>query len=182
MYAGFILINLEVLEILIDGILGQHRIFESPLGGFYPFLIGFFEVLGALTLVAVIVFLIRRNVLKVPRLNKPELAGWPKKDANIILYIEVVLMTMLLLMNSAEGALRIQQGQEGGFFVSQLFAPLLTGISPEGLHLMERVCWWGPYSGHLCFSQLSALFQALPHYSGFSGGLLHPPEAHGVNA
>ncbi len=150
-YAGFVLINLEVLEILIDGIFGQHRVFESPLGGFYPFLIGFFEVLGALTLVAVIVFLIRRNVLKVPRLNKPELAGWPKKDANTILYIEVVLMTMLLLMNSAEGALRIQEGREGGFFVSQLFAPALTGLSPASLHLLERVCWWGHILGIFAF-------------------------------
>ncbi len=150
-YAGFVLINLEVLEILIDGIFGSHRVFAGPLGGFYPFLIGFFEVLGALTLVAVIIFLIRRNVLKVPRLNKPELAGWPKKDANIILYIEVVLMTMLLLMNSAEGALQIQQGQEGGFFISQFFAPMLTGISPEGLHLLERVCWWGHILGIFAF-------------------------------
>ncbi len=150
-YAGFVLINIEVLEILLDGILGQHRIFESPLGGFYNVVIGFFEVLAVLTLVAVIVFLIRRNVLKVRRLNQPELNGFPKQDANTILYIEIVLMTMLLLMNSAEGALRIQAGTGNGFWVSQLFAPALTGLSTESLHLIERICWWGHILGIFAF-------------------------------
>lgn len=150
-YAGFVLINIEVLEILIDGIFGQHRVFERPLGGFYPVVIGFFEILGVLTLVAVIAFLIRRNVLKLRRLNQPELDGFPKQDANIILYIEVILMTMLLLMNSAEGALRLQEGTGNGFFVSQLFAPALTGLSPETLKLIERICWWGHILGIFAF-------------------------------
>lgn len=150
-YAGFVLINIEVLEILIDGMFGQHRVFERPLGGFYPVVIGFFEILGVLTLVAVIVFLIRRNVLKLRRLNQPELDGFPKQDANTILYIEIILMTMLLLMNSAEGALRIQEGTGNGFIISQLFAPMLTGLSPETLHLIERICWWGHILGIFAF-------------------------------
>ena len=106
-YAGFVLINIEVLEILIDGVFGRHRTFAPLLGDFYGWVIGFFEILAVLTLVAVIAFLVRRNVLKVKRLNQPELNGWPRKDANTILYIEVVLMTMLLLMNTAEGAIRM---------------------------------------------------------------------------
>jgi heterodisulfide reductase subunit C len=150
-YVGFVLINLEVLEILIDGIFGQHRVFERPFGGFYNVLIGFFEILAVLTLVAVISFLIRRNVMKLRRLNQVELEGFPKRDANTILYIEVVLMTMLLLMNSAEGALRIQEGQAGGFLISSLFAPALTGFSTDTLHWIERICWWGHILGIFAF-------------------------------
>ncbi len=150
-YAGFVLINLEVLEILVDGIFGQHRVFERPFGGFYNVLIGFFEILAVLTLVAVISFLVRRNVMKLRRFNQPELVGFPRRDANTILYVEVVLMTMLLLMNSAEGALRIQEGTGSGFVVSSLFAPLLTGLSAGTLHGIERVCWWGHILGIFAF-------------------------------
>jgi len=150
-YAGFILINIEVLEILIDGVFGQHRIFESPLGGFYNFIIGFFEILAVLTLVAVISFLIRRNVMKVPRLAMDELNGFPKKDANTILYIEVVLMFMLLLMNTAEGAVRIKEGTGSGFLISGLFAPMFASTSVETLHIIERVCWWGHILGIFAF-------------------------------
>ena len=116
-YAGFVLINIEVLEILIDGIFGTHRVLERPLGNFYPVVIGFFEVLAVLTLVAVITFLIRRNILKVGRLNMKELDGFPRTDANTILYIEIVLMLMLLTMNVAEGAARMKEGAGTGFVV-----------------------------------------------------------------
>lgn len=150
-YAGFVLINIEVLEILIDGIFGQHRIFEAPLGDFYGVVIGFFEVLALLTLTAVFAFLIRRNVLKVKRLNMSELDGFPKKDANNILYIEVVLMFMLLLMNTAEGAIRLQEGTGEGFLISGLFAPMFVGTRIETLHLIERVCWWGHILGIFAF-------------------------------
>ncbi|HQE11429.1 MAG TPA: (Fe-S)-binding protein [Flavipsychrobacter sp.] len=150
-YVGFILINIEVLEILIDGTLGTTRVLREPLGGFYDFLIGFFEVLAVLTLVAVISFLIRRNVLKVGRLNMAELDGFPRKDANTILYIEVVLMSMLLIMNAAEGAVMIQEGTGTGFFVSGLIAPLFSGMSIGTLHLIERICWWGHILGIFAF-------------------------------
>ncbi len=145
-YAGFVLINIEVLEILIDGTFGTERIFRSPLGPFYNWVIGFFEILAVLTLVAVIAFFVRRNVLKVPRLNMPELAGFPRRDANTILYIEIVLMTMLLVMNAAEGAMR-----GDGFLVSRLISPMFRGTSPEMLHVVQRVCWWGHILGILAF-------------------------------
>jgi len=151
-YAGFILINIEVLEILLDGILGKERLFQAPLGGFYNVVISFFEILAVLTLVAVIAFLIRRNVLKVKRLNQKELDGFPKKDANAILWTEVVLMSMLLTMNAAEGALRIKHGAPAGnFLISGLFAPALTGISDGALEVLQRLCWWGHIIGIFAF-------------------------------
>lgn len=90
-YVGFIIINIEVLEIIIDGLLGTHRIF-APLGSIYDFLIASFEILAFLVIVAVIVFWLRRNVVRIQRFFKPEMKGWPKNDANLILYIELVLM------------------------------------------------------------------------------------------
>lgn len=150
-YAGFILINIEVLEILIDGVFGTERIFQSPLGDFYNVVIGFFEILAVLTLIAVIAFLIRRNVMKVKRLNMKELDGFPRKDANTILYIEIVLMFMLLTMNSAEGAIRIKEGTGGGFLISNMLAPMFTGISINSLMIIQRVCWWGHILGILAF-------------------------------
>lgn len=151
-YIGFILINIEVLEIMIDGIFGTHRVLETPLGGFYPVVIGFFEILAVLTLVGVIAFLIRRNVLKVRRLNQHELDGWPRRDANTILWTEVVLMIMLLTMNAAEGAIHLKAGADhGGFLISSLFAPALSGISVGGLEVIERVCWWGHILGIFAF-------------------------------
>ena len=145
-YVGFILINIEVLEILIDGILGTERVFQAPLGQLYDWVIGFFEILAVLTLVGVITFLIRRNVLKVRRLNMAELNGFPKRDANTILYIEIVLMTMLLLMNAAEGVLR-----HHGFLVSSFLMPLFQNVNPGTLHIMQRVCWWGHIMGIFAF-------------------------------
>jgi heterodisulfide reductase subunit C len=150
-YVGFVLINIEVLEILVDGILGTHRILSSPLGGFYDFVIGFFEILAVLTLTAVIAFLIRRNVMKVRRLNMPELDGFPRRDANTILWTEVVLMTMLLTMNAAEGALRMKEGAGGGFLISGLLSPAFSGLSEGSLHVIERVCWWGHILGIFAF-------------------------------
>ena len=150
-YIGFVLINIEVLEILIDGIFGTERILREPLGGFYDFLIGFFEILGVLTLVSVIIFLIRRNILKVKRLSMAELDGFPKKDANTILYIEVVLMTMLLVMNSAEGAIMAKHGEGNGFLISQFIAPAFSGMSEQSLHILARVCWWGHILGIFAF-------------------------------
>src|SRR6476660_4302858 len=97
-YAGFIIINLELLEIIIDGLFGSHRVF-SFMGGFYSFLIGSFEILALLVLVAVITFLARRNIIKLKRFIHSDLKGWPKSDANYILYFEIVLMTLFLLMN-----------------------------------------------------------------------------------
>ncbi|MFT5020731.1 MAG: hypothetical protein ACI9CU_002132, partial [Polaribacter sp.] len=101
-YVGFVLINIEVLEILIDGLFGTHRIFAPLLGGLYTAAISFFEVLGVLVIIACVIFLWRRNVMKIGRFHSTEMKGWPFKDANYILIIEIVLMSALLIMNAAE--------------------------------------------------------------------------------
>ena len=145
-YAGFVLINIEVLEILIDGISGHERIFLQPLGPFYNWVIGFFEILAVLTLVAVITFLIRRNILKLRRFNMPELDGWPRKDANTILYIEIVLMTMLLIMNAAYSA---RLGHN--FLISSHLKGPFKDVNPHTLFIIERSCWWGHILGIFAF-------------------------------
>jgi heterodisulfide reductase subunit C len=153
-YVGFIIINLEVLEIIIDGLLGTHRIF-APLGNAYNILIGSFEVLALLVIVAVVVFWIRRNVIKLQRFIKPEMKGWPKKDANWILYIELILMLLFLTMNAADYQLQ-QLGtdhyvQAGSFPISQFFIPLFDGISTQSIILIERSAWWLHIVGILFF-------------------------------
>jgi len=154
-YAGFLLINIEVLEILIDGIFGTHRIFSS-LGGFYKGMIGFFEILALLVLVSCLIFLIRRNILKVRRFLNPEMKGWPKQDANYILYMEVAFMVALLMMNGADTSLQKlgseHYTQTGSFLVSgYLTQPFLSGMSESSLIIIERICWWFHIVGILFF-------------------------------
>lgn len=145
-YLGFIIINLEVLEIVIDGIFGTHRIFAEPLGGYYNFLIASFEILAILTLLACVVFLIRRNVLKIKRFGFREMLGWPKTDANIILIVEVLLMTAFLKMNAADYVLQgrgVEHYAEAGSFpISGMLAPLYEHFSTGMLIAIERVSWW----------------------------------------
>ncbi len=151
-YVGFILINAEVLEILIDGIFGTHRIFGPLLGSFYSWVIGFFEILAVLVLASVIIFLIRRNITKVKRLNMKELDGFPRRDANTILYIEVVLMSMLLIMNIADQELMEREGGHAySFLISGLFSGVFDGLSTPALTVIERVCWWGHILGIFAF-------------------------------
>ncbi len=153
-YVGFIIINIEVLEIIIDGILGTHRIF-APLGKAYDFLIASFEILALLVIVAVVVFWLRRNVLKLSRFIKPEMKGWPKNDADIILYIELILMILFLTMNGAD--YQLQQlnvenyTQAGAFPVSGLLAPLFEDLSVNTLIIIERTAWWLHIVGILFF-------------------------------
>lgn len=158
-YVGFIIINIEVLEIIIDGLLGTHRIF-SFLGGFYDFLIGSFEILAFLVLVAVIIFWARRNVIKLKRFLNPEMKGWPKADGNIILYFEVVLMLLFLTMNAADLQLQILESKHyasgdgtitGSFPISGFIAPLFEGISETTLIIIERGAWWAHILGILTF-------------------------------
>ncbi|MEM8847537.1 MAG: (Fe-S)-binding protein [Bacteroidota bacterium] len=153
-YVGFIIINIEVLEIIIDGLLGTHRIF-APLGSIYDFLIGSFEILAFLVVVAVIVFWLRRNAIRLKRFIKPEMEGWPKKDGNLILYIELVLMALFLTMNAADFQLQ-QLGadyyvQAGAFPVSQYIAGLFEGFSVSTLIIIERAAWWLHILGILAF-------------------------------
>ena len=147
-YIGFILINIELLEIVVDGIFGTHRIFAPYLGGFYNILIGSFEILAALVLIAVIIFWCRRNVIRIQRFWKDEMKGWPKLDADLILYFEVVLMGLFLTMNGAD--LAIQSNfpdaphymQAGAFPVSKFLMPLFEGVDLSSLILIERSAWW----------------------------------------
>ena len=153
-YVGFIIINLEVLEIIIDGLIGTHRIF-APLGSIYNFLIGSFEILAFLVIAAVVIFWIRRNVIKLQRFIKPEMKGWPKNDGNLILYIELVLMFLFLTMNAADFQLQ-QLGvehytQAGSFPISQFLIPLFDGMSTQSLILVERSAWWLHIVGILFF-------------------------------
>lgn len=150
-YAGFLLINIEVLEIVIDGIFGTHRVFAPMLGGLYTVAISFFEILAVLVVVACVAFLWRRNVMKIGRFHSTEMKGWPFKDANYILVIEIVLMGALLLMNATEANFPEEHRVAGPFLVSGLIAPLFSGMSYETLHIIERVAWWGHIAGILLF-------------------------------
>lgn len=153
-YVGFIIINIEVLEIIIDGLFGTHRIF-SFIGVTYDYLIAAFEVLAFLVVVAVIVFWLRRNVQKLQRFFNPEMKGWPRNDANIILYFEVVLMSLFLLMNAADHQLQdmgaAHYSEAGMFPVSIHFLPLLDGLSESTLIMIERITWWLHILGILVF-------------------------------
>jgi heterodisulfide reductase subunit C len=167
LYAAFVITQIELIEIIADGLTGNHRMFYGALGGFYTFMVSFIEILSVLAFVATIFFLSRRNLLKLPRLNMKELAGWPKKDANIILIAEIVLICFIFMMNGADEVLYSQgkshlEGQGSlGFSISSLIGPAIFGtVSEHGLHLIERIGWWGhiamvfgflnylPYSKH----------------------------------
>lgn len=154
-YAGFIIINLEILEIILDGIFGTHRLFAPYLAAAYSWLINFFEILAITVLVACVIFLARRNTIKVDRLNRKELNGWPKTDANIILVTEIVLMTLFLTMNAADRALQLLNHSHyintGSFLVSGFMAPLFSKMSPSAIVAIERTCWWLHIIGVLAF-------------------------------
>ena len=170
-YAAFVVTQIELIEIVVDGLSGQHRIFMGALGGFYTFIISFIEILSVLAFIATIAFLARRNMLKVPRLVKSELNGWPKLDANLILIFEIVLICFIFMMNGADEVLynigathsRGLDGEPGsfGFAISQHVGPLLFGgLDESALNVVERIGWWGhifmvflflnylPYSKH----------------------------------
>jgi ferredoxin len=156
-YAGFIIINLEVLEIILDGILGTHRLFAVPLGSFYPIFIDAFEFLAAGVFTVCVIFLCRRNVLKLKRFISHDLDGWPRSDANYILITEILLMTFFLTMNAADTLLQARgyghyaHHITGDFAVSQWLHPLLNGWSSSALMGLERTCWWLHIVGILAF-------------------------------
>lgn len=154
-YAGFVIINIEILEIILDGLLGTHRLFAEPLGGFYTFVIDFFEILAAGVLLACVIFLIRRNILKLRRFIMHELDGWPRTDANLILITEIILMTLFLTMNSADRALQLQGNahyvDHGSFIFSGWIAQSMTDLKPATLIAMERTCWWLHIAGIFAF-------------------------------
>jgi heterodisulfide reductase subunit C len=145
-YVGFILINIELLEILLDGIFGTHRLFAPYLGSLYNFLIAMFEIFALLVLVAVIFFWTRRNVSKIKRFWKSEMKGWPKQDADNILYFEVILMVLFLSMNATDSLLQNFGAESyikaGNFPVSQFLTPLFEEFKLETLIILERSFWW----------------------------------------
>ena len=154
-YAGFIIINLEVLEIVLDGIFGTHRLFFPFLGSFYTFLINFFEILALGVIIVCVAFLSRRNILKLQRFISKDLNGWPRSDANYILFAEIILMSLFLTMNATDQALQLQGSEHyhntGSFVFSGLLAPIFNGFSTTTLMGIERTCWWTHIIGILAF-------------------------------
>ena len=163
LYVAFVITQIELIEILADGLSGGHRSLSASLGGFYTFMISFIEILSVLAFIATIAFLARRNMLKVPRLRMSELKGWPTKDANLILIFEVILLVCIFTMNGADEAAQVLSSNSSyGFTVSQFIGPVFFGgiKSIETLHLLEQIGWWGhiimvfiflnylPYSKH----------------------------------
>jgi heterodisulfide reductase subunit C len=153
-YIGFIIINLEVLEIIIDGLFGTHRVFAF-IGILYNFLIASFEILALLVLVAVIIFWIRRNIIKLKRFDSTDLKGAPKKDADYILYFEVVLMSLFLIMNASDFWLQnfhvSHYIKAGSFPISHFISPFFNGMSESSVVLIERTAWWLHITGILIF-------------------------------
>jgi heterodisulfide reductase subunit C len=156
-YAGFIIINVEILEIILDGIFGTHRLFAPYLGSFYSFVINFFEVLAFLVLASCVIFLLRRNMVKVRRLNMKELNGWPRSDANYILCFEIVLMTLFLVMNASDKALQLRgyghygEVQTADFWISGIITPLFQDMNTSTLVAVERIAWWLHIAGIFVF-------------------------------
>ena len=147
-YVGFIIINIELLEIVLDGILGTHRIFSDYLGELYGYLISTFELLAFLVVVAVTIFWLRRNIINIKRFFGDNMKGWPKNDANIILYFEIVLMALFITMNATDINF---QALNSGNLISGYVAVLFDSFSNESLHIIERACWWAHIVGILIF-------------------------------
>jgi len=164
-YVGFIVINIEVLEIIIDGLFGTHRIF-SGIGSLYGVLIGTFEILALLVLVAVIVFWTRRNIIKLARFWKSEMTRWPKSDANYILYFEMVLMSLFLIMNATD--IPFQEIATGNI-ISQYVSPWFAGLTENSIHIIERTAWWSHiliifvFLNYLYFSKHLHILLAFPN-------------------
>ena len=154
-YAGFIIINIEVLEIMLDGIFGTHRLFAKPLGGLYTFLINSFEILAVLVIAACAIFLIRRNVIRLRRFISHDLDGWPRSDANYILVTEIILMLLFLTLNSTDRSLQLHGHEHytdtGSFLVSGFFSSSLTSASASTLIGVERAAWWLHITGIYAF-------------------------------
>ena len=171
LYAAFVITQIELVEILVDGISGSHRFFQDSLGGFYTFMISFIEILSVLAFIGTIAFLARRNMLKLPRLSMKELVGWPTLDANLILVFELILLSFIFTMNGADEVLRQQVNQTNGFAISSWFGPLLFGgiTDTHTLHVLEQLGWWGhilmvyTFMNYLPYSKHLHIFMAFPN-------------------
>ena len=189
-YVGFLVINLEVLEFVLDGLLGTHRLFAPYLGDLYTVAINVFEFLAVAVLVSCVAFLVRRNVMKVERFNKPELKGWAALDANLILVIEIILMFAILTMNATDQILAGRGDAHylalGTLFFSSFLQPLFEGLSTGALVAIERVAWWFHIVGifafavYVTYSKHLHIFLAFPNtwYSNLKpkGEMVNMPE------
>ncbi|MCB0504800.1 MAG: (Fe-S)-binding protein [Cyclobacteriaceae bacterium] len=172
-YVGFLVINIEVLEFIIDGIAGTHRIFAPFLGGTYTILLSFFEFLAVAVFVACAVFLIRRNIVKVARFHKPEMTAWPTLDANLILVFEILLTSAILLMNASDQVLQAKGAEHytptGQLFFSSFLIPLFQNSEVSTLIILERFFWWFHIIGilgfavYVTYSKHLHIFMAFPN-------------------
>ncbi len=171
-YVGFLVINLEVMEFVVDGIAGTHRIFAPWLGSFYSVLMNVFEFLAVAVLLACVFFLIRRNILKVPRFWSAEMTNWPRMDANLILVTEIVLMTAILTMNAADQVLQTRDSHyvaTGSLFFSSFLVPIFQNTSTSVLIVIERFAWWFHIIGifgfavYVTYSKHLHIFLAIPN-------------------
>tara|TARA_X000001036_G_scaffold438859_1_gene487885 strand:- start:1461 stop:2786 length:1326 start_codon:yes stop_codon:yes gene_type:complete len=172
-YVGFVLINIEVLEIVLDGFLGSHRIFAPLLLDFYAPLISFFEILALGVIFSCVVFLIRRNIIHVERLKNPEMKGWASFDGNLVLIIEIILMGAILSMNTTDQLLQEMGNsaypQTGSFLVSSWLLPIFEGYLPSTLVIIERMAWWFHIVGifgfalYVTYSKHLHIFMAFPN-------------------
>src|SRR5690554_7054815 len=178
LYAAFVITQIELIEIIADGLSGEHRLFRPALGGFYTFMISFIEVLSVLAFIATFIFLARRNLIKVPRLNMKEMKGWPKLDGNMILMMELILICFIFMMNGAdevlyaEGLSHAANLGDGSFnfAISQFVGPaLFGGMSESTLVVIERIGWWGhiimvfSFLNYLPFSKHFHIILAFPN-------------------
>jgi len=171
-YIGFLVINLEVLEFVVDGIAGTHRIFAPYLGGVYPVLMNIFEFLAVAVLLSCVFFLVRRNALKIPRFWSAEMKAWPRLDANLILITEIVLMFAILTMNASDQLLQTRDDHylsTGTLFFSSFLTPLLQNTSTPSLIIIERIAWWFHIVGilgfaiYITYSKHLHIFMAFPN-------------------
>lgn len=170
-YAGFLIVNIELLEIVVDGLSGEHRIFAPFLGDFYPLLINVFEFFAVMVFLSCVVFLIRRNIIKVKRFHKAEMTKWPKLDGNLILVFEIVLMIALLSMNATDIAIinKTTGAETTSFFFSGFLVPMYESFSVETLHTLERIFWWFHICGifffanYVLYSKHLHIFLAFPN-------------------
>ena len=172
-YVGFILINIEVLEIILDGVFGTHRVFASIFNNSYNYVISFFEFLAILVIISCVFFLTRRNLLKIDRFQKVELFGWPNLDANIILIAEIILMVAILTMNAADLSLQsinsTNYTKTGLFIFSNSLTPLLSSYDESQLIFIERTAWWIHIVGifsfalYVTYSKHLHIFLAFPN-------------------
>lgn len=171
-YVGFLIINLEVLEFVVDGIAGTHRIFAPYLGSLYPLLMNVFEFLAVAVLLSCVFFLIRRNIIKVPRFWSSEMKAWPRLDANLILITEIILMAAILTMNASDQLLQAQNdhyASTGKLFFSSFLIPSLQSLSSSSLIVIERSAWWFHIVGilgfavYITYSKHLHIFMAFPN-------------------